>query len=277
MDRPLTIVTEHGEFAWTDRRSMSSDEAMMAPSPTMNTSWIVNSSTTQLQAGQLSPISAGTDMSMDTPSAPTAASSESWGLASSEHEDVDMDGKWDQESDEVLAVPKLEPLEDDVRLEDFQAAPASAVAPVAPPEPHGNQTKQKRPRGRPRKHPATPAPGQSKITKGRSKTGCITCRKRKKKCDEAKPRCTTRFKLYSLQSGLLIQEYRHELREERSRLRGIPREADLEKRQRKSRRGYVVSDRPPTKRLSNHQCRAPAKGEPPSNYHAAHLPRRRDD
>lgn len=29
----------------------------------------------------------------------------------------------------------------------------------------------------------------AKTTKGRSKTGCLTCRKRKKKCDEAKPRC----------------------------------------------------------------------------------------
>lgn len=44
-----------------------------------------------------------------------------------------------------------------------------------------------RKRGRPRKHPL-PVPGaQSKIIKGRSKTGCITCRRRKKKCDEAKP------------------------------------------------------------------------------------------
>ncbi|KAI9888501.1 MAG: hypothetical protein M1814_006863 [Vezdaea aestivalis] len=47
----------------------------------------------------------------------------------------------------------------------------------------------KRGRGRPRKHPL-PAPGDdSKITKGRSKTGCVTCRRRKKKCDETKPEC----------------------------------------------------------------------------------------
>lgn len=49
--------------------------------------------------------------------------------------------------------------------------------------------KTKRPRGRPRKHPLTPAVNANKSAKGRSKTGCITCRKRKKKCDEAKPRC----------------------------------------------------------------------------------------
>lgn len=188
MDRPLNIVTEQGGFSWTDRRSMSSDEAMIPPSPPINTAWIVSSSTTQLQAGQLSPISSGTDVAMD--SAPTANSSDSWGIASSERDDVDMDSKWDQESDEILAVPKLEPFDDDLRLEDFQAAPAaSASVPAVASDQSTNQTKQKRPRGRPRKHPATPAPGQSKVTKGRSKTGCITCRKRKKKCDEAKPRC----------------------------------------------------------------------------------------
>lgn len=49
----------------------------------------------------------------------------------------------------------------------------------------------KKPRGRPRKHPLVPVGGENKVAKPRSKTGCITCRKRKKKCDEAKPRCTS--------------------------------------------------------------------------------------
>lgn len=43
-----------------------------------------------------------------------------------------------------------------------------------------------RKRGRPRKHPH-PDPSPAKVTKGRSKTGCATCRRRKKKCDETKP------------------------------------------------------------------------------------------
>jgi len=65
----------------------------------------------------------------------------------------------------------------------------------------------KRPRGRPRKHPV-PSESSNKITKGRSKTGCITCRKRKKKCDETKPRC----KSYpTLSSPILSDEHRHEL------------------------------------------------------------------
>lgn len=65
----------------------------------------------------------------------------------------------------------------------------------------------KRPRGRPRKHPV-PSESSNKIAKGRSKTGCITCRKRKKKCDETKPRC----KSYpTLSSPILSDEHRHEL------------------------------------------------------------------
>lgn len=49
----------------------------------------------------------------------------------------------------------------------------------------------KRPRGRPRKYPK-PDPEENKsksAPKARSKTGCRTCRRRKKKCDEKKPIC----------------------------------------------------------------------------------------
>lgn len=84
---------------------------------------------------------------------------------------VDMDG-----------MPKVEELdEEDIQLESIKPSDVGnrddSGAPAAVP----------RKRGRPRKHPL-PAPGnQAKITKGRSKTGCITCRRRKKKCDETKP------------------------------------------------------------------------------------------
>jgi Fungal Zn(2)-Cys(6) binuclear cluster domain len=47
----------------------------------------------------------------------------------------------------------------------------------------------RRPRGRPRKHPKPEPISISKKPMGRSKTGCITCRRRKKKCDERKPTC----------------------------------------------------------------------------------------
>ncbi|EFX05699.1 c6 zinc finger domain containing protein [Grosmannia clavigera kw1407] len=99
------------------------------------------------------------------------------------------DMHWETAEIDHLHIPKLEPIdEDDFRLEDLKEAPAH-------PEARGEteilpQSKVKRPRGRPRKIGAIPTSASvSKMNKGRSKTGCITCRKRKKKCDEAKPRC----------------------------------------------------------------------------------------
>ncbi|KAI9643265.1 hypothetical protein NHQ30_007881 [Ciborinia camelliae] len=87
----------------------------------------------------------------------------------------------EQEQDvDMLLEPKLEPLEDELNLESVAPRTPSALR---------SPLQQKRPRGRPRKHPIQTTEPQSKITKGRSKTGCITCRRRKKKCDEAKPRC----------------------------------------------------------------------------------------
>lgn len=73
---------------------------------------------------------------------------------------------------------KIEPIEEESGL-----GVGGALVPVTSPEVPG-----KRGRGRPRKHPIPPKNVQ-KITKGRSKTGCITCRRRKKKCDETKPDC----------------------------------------------------------------------------------------
>lgn len=79
-----------------------------------------------------------------------------------------------------LMSPKIEELDDD----DLQNIKSATVETVS-----GASVAVPRKRGRPRKHPL-PTPGaQVKVTKGRSKTGCITCRRRKKKCDETKPAC----------------------------------------------------------------------------------------
>ncbi|KAL7817140.1 fungal-specific transcription factor domain-containing protein [Trichoderma gracile] len=115
---------------------------------------------------------------------------DSWNAGYGNQDEGEEDNQWEQweqGSDEALAIPKLEPIDDDINLEDVSAAPLSQT----PPNEllGGAPIKQKRPRGRPRKHPLTPIVNANKVTKGRSKTGCITCRKRKKKCDEAKPRC----------------------------------------------------------------------------------------
>ena len=204
-------------MAWSDEQSMSSDEdcgGMATPlsqSPRENV-YADASLRAQIRAGQISPVSSGMDVMMETSSAPTMINSassscaDSWsiGFVDGDDNENENDVTWEQDSDDVLAIPKLEPVDDDIDLDDVKAAPLS---PAAPSDPSGAQVKQKRPRGRPRKHPRTPIVSSSKITKGRSKTGCITCRyvesatatagnqahlhgrKRKKKCDEAKPRC----------------------------------------------------------------------------------------
>lgn len=115
---------------------------------------------------------------------PTSShSSQSYSFAVVSSPDTDMT------ADEVT--PKVEEIEDEaaVSLEginqqdkdtDLQTCSAETTA--------RNVIEGPRKRGRPRKHPL-PTPGLAKVAKGRSKTGCITCRRRKKKCDETKPSC----------------------------------------------------------------------------------------
>ncbi|KAI9746002.1 MAG: hypothetical protein M1818_000683 [Claussenomyces sp. TS43310] len=87
------------------------------------------------------------------------------------------------EESEVLLEPKPESPENSMSLADVE------MAETRPGDVAGSSVRIKRPRGRPRKHPGPSPESLAKVAKGRSKTGCITCRKRKKKCDEAKPRC----------------------------------------------------------------------------------------
>ena len=89
-----------------------------------------------------------------------------------------------EQDDEFLLEPKLEPEDEDVNMDNVQETsventPSVSTVPVTG----------KRPRGRPRKHPKPLPEDKAKVTKGRSKTGCLTCRRRKKKCDETKPGC----------------------------------------------------------------------------------------
>lgn len=102
-------------------------------------------------------------------SSPSASSSTSSPPLHNNHfQDIHM-------ADDV--VTKIEELEDGDELRSVPALPS-------PTEPS------KRKRGRPRKNPPPPIGATQKVTKGRSKTGCITCRRRKKKCDETKPECS---------------------------------------------------------------------------------------
>lgn len=84
------------------------------------------------------------------------------------------------DSSDITIGPKIEELDDHgvsglSGIED--AKPLTTTNVALPPA---------RKRGRPRKHPVTEA---RKTAHTRSKTGCATCRRRKKRCDERKPGC----------------------------------------------------------------------------------------
>lgn len=123
--------------------------------------------------------------------------SSSGGFVEEEEED-DGDSAWEQDDkddntageqeDEGIVIPKLEPTED-VDMEDLEQADVKENIVSESPSSESTPAQTKRPRGRPRKHPKPTLESMAKVTKGRSKTGCITCRKRKKKCDETKPGC----------------------------------------------------------------------------------------
>ncbi|KAI0460605.1 fungal-specific transcription factor domain-containing protein [Xylaria acuta] len=142
-------------------------------------------------------------------------------------ENPNDDVNWEHDADDGPTVPKVEPVEDDsFRMDDVQEAPCTSAPRSDRLSSVQQQQKTKRPRGRPRKHPLTPQVANSKIAKGRSKTGCITCRKRKKKCDEAKPRCLNCEKNAVVCEGYhektLWKSGREKAEEERQRKQSLP-------------------------------------------------------
>ena len=84
--------------------------------------------------------------------------------------------------------------------------PAADDTPISPAEaPRYNR----RARGRPRIHPPRSPTTASKQAKARSKTGCTTCRKRKKKCDETKPFCKCLYCSTMLANTLMRKQVSH--------------------------------------------------------------------
>lgn len=113
-------------------------------------------------------------------------STDPWTTSGFVEDESAMDGSGDELDDfDSLLEPKIE--DNDVRMDDLQMA--ESMNGVETDESTTTLTRPKRPRGRPRKHPIQTVEVASKVQKGRSKTGCITCRRRKKKCDETKPSC----------------------------------------------------------------------------------------
>ena len=122
-------------------------------------------------------------------------SSSGTGWVEEEEEEDEPDYDWGDHEDEVqrnddgMLIPKLEPI-DDIDMADLSDMKESIVPETPETSSSISTTAQiKRPRGRPRKHPKPSPEALAKVAKGRSKTGCITCRRRKKKCDETKPGC----------------------------------------------------------------------------------------
>lgn len=249
MDGPLTLVTSSAGMPWPE----TGDQVAGEDSPAVlaiSSRWPPNSATTaQMSAVPLSPISTEHDIAcvvVDSsatvpPALRSAASSDTtWdtyqddGPVGNANDDMNWEHSADDGSGSGSAVLKIELVDDDsFCMEDVQEAPRTTSVPRSDRVSSG-QPKTKRPRGRPRKHPLTSQVANSKVTKGRSKTGCITCRKRKKKCDEAKPRCENGLWHISEMPPLISS--RPELREERSAMRRVPRENSLEEWQRKERR-----------------------------------------
>lgn len=101
-------------------------------------------------------------------------------------------------------VPKIE--ETELRLADVKVEPAADDTPISPAEAPRNN---RRARGRPRIHPPRSPTTASKQAKARSKTGCTTCRKRKKKCDETKPFCKCLYCSTMLANTLMRKQASH--------------------------------------------------------------------
>ena len=122
------------------------------------------------------------DLSVNSISSASTMASED--CASSDAEDDDaMNGE------DTDIMPKIEEDNDELSMEEIKTMESSDS-----PEARENgttpaMTETRKKRGRPRKNPPASSAVQNKVAKGRSKTGCITCRRRKKKCDEAKPAC----------------------------------------------------------------------------------------
>lgn len=171
-----------------------------------------------------------------TSASPGAGTWGSPGIMDGDEHGPDMDCCRDADG-EILLVPKIEEMDEDVGME-FLKDVATLNSPIQHPESAPKQLK--RPRGRPRKHPKPTPESQAKVTKGRSKTGCLTCRKRKKKCDEAKPRCRYISVLSTSYDNVvsLLSFRRHELREECRCLRRLPSTDDMEEWQGKGRGRY---------------------------------------
>lgn len=171
------------DIAWSDSHSTDS-ESGSSPMASQPSAWTTSVTTARMNAGQLSPISTefdipGHDRVTGGVLPPmihsaTSSSADSWSTSWSEDmevEDAGQEAHWDHGLEGALAVPKIEPLEDEsFSMENIKEAPQ--IGEMEQENDVSIPPKVKRPRGRPRKHPIAQPVATSKVAKGRSKTGC---------------------------------------------------------------------------------------------------------
>lgn len=213
-------MSDH-ELHWSNphesTHSAASDASLTGPvcaTPPPMSTWM-KASTSALNTGHLSPVSPGRDSASSASSRVNSTSlshTDTWPVEGMLRDDAST--PWTE--DGGLA-PKLEVDEEFGGLLDVPAVEMRDLGVESPGFADGreklraergsrkaDEKSPKKPRGRPRKHPLAPARALNKAAKPRSKTGCITCRKRKKKCDEAKPRCMSSLPSSSLPTPTLI-------------------------------------------------------------------------
>ncbi|XWW96826.1 hypothetical protein V2A60_004806 [Cordyceps javanica] len=192
MDRKLVGESHINDNQSLQQKTETLWSTMAIPSSvTCDDNWTPQAAPNSSHSNQVSPLSGlgtGSNNNNARLSYSVASSCEgSWASSTTDHDEADGEANWDeweQGSDSALIIPKNEPADEpDVLMSEFKNAKLPS------PETGTLVAGQKRGRGRPRKNPVPAQANGTKVTKGRSKTGCITCRKRKKKCDEAKPGC----------------------------------------------------------------------------------------
>lgn len=204
MARSTPVSIPDREPHWSNHITPS-DASFVRPicaSPSPMSTWVTPSASV-LHTGQLSPVSPGRDPASSASSRDNSTASsytDTWSMERVTGDDASTpwteDGglppklEVDDELGGLLDVPAVEAQDFGVEEAGFSNGRGEARVENDSRTLDEKPQKKKR-RGRPRKHPVAPAGCANKSAKPRSKTGCITCRKRKKKCDEAKPRCTS--------------------------------------------------------------------------------------
>jgi len=173
----ITFYNDHAQLPWSNFPFQTLREEQQQLSPSSSTSMTFSRPSANRSRMDLETSSQRTSELSSTPS----SSATTFSLSVRYSHDEQM-----EDADDDVA-PKIEEMDED-GMEDTKVIPTSESPKAAQAKTEGPPTGARK-RGRPRKHPCPPSDSQATIAKSRSKTGCTTCRRRKKKCDETKPSC----------------------------------------------------------------------------------------